>query len=244
VNRLFSLLTLALLTASCGSQEEFLPDPLPLTADDTLFIVIEGGPFVTSWGDTVNLEAFEIARFEVSNRLYYWLADRGGLDIPPDPGFPEMDSYLFEYPDNPVVNLSATEAGNAATVIGCRLPTPAEWEYAATIGLTGAPFRQYPWGQIEPQLAEYPANYLAGDDWDTRTLDGFAATAPVGSYPLSPIGLADLAGNVSEWTYPLFSICMVKGGSWVSQAEDLMTGSTLIMQPGDRTWSTGFRLAR
>ena len=187
---------------------------------------------------------FHIARFEVTNRLYHWLADRGSFDLPPDPGFQGMDSYLFTFPDHPVVNVSALDAERAAAVIGCRLPTAAEWEYAASRDVEGYVFSQYPWGQLDPVDAGFPANFLAEDTWETRGLDGYNATAPVGSFPLSGTGIADLAGNVSEWTYPVLSVCKVKGGSWVSHTEDLLIGSTRDMHPSDRSWFTGFRLAR
>jgi formylglycine-generating enzyme required for sulfatase activity len=192
----------------------------------------------------VTIATFQLARFEVSNRLYHWLADRGGIDLPPDPGFPGMESYLFDFPDYPAVNLNATEAERAAAVIGCRLPTAAEWEYAASLDLEGYVFSQYPWGPLDPVNAGFPANFLAEDEWESRALDGFACTAPVGSYPLSGHGLTDMAGNVAEWTQPVLSVCKVKGGSWISPAEDLLIGATQDIHPSDRSWYTGFRLAR
>ncbi len=233
-----------LVAASCSEHEEADPDPVPPSPDDTLFITIEGGAFITSWGDTTVIETFELARYEVSNRLFHWLADRGDVDLPPDPGFTGMESYLFEYPDHPVVNVNAREAKLAAAVIGCRLPTAAEWEYAASGDLEGDVFSQYPWGILDPVHAGYPVNYMADDEWEARALDGFPATAPAGSFPLSGSGLADLAGNVSEWTYPVLSVCKVKGGSWVSPAEELLIGFTRHIHPSDRSWYIGFRLAR
>jgi formylglycine-generating enzyme required for sulfatase activity len=237
-------LLVLLLSLSCGDDSETVPDPIPLTAGDTLFVTVEGGSFVTSWGDTVTVETFQLARFEVTNRLYRWLADRGGIDLPPDPGFHGMEPYLFEYPDHPVLNLSAREAERAAAVIGCRLPTAAEWEYAATLDLEGDLFSQYPWGSLDPVDAGFPANFLAGDQWESRSLDGFPYTAPVGSYPLTASGFAELAGNAAEWTLPVLSVCKVKGGSWVCTAEQLLTGATRDLHPSDRSWFTGFRLAR
>jgi formylglycine-generating enzyme required for sulfatase activity len=233
-----------IIAASCGEREEPVPDPVPPIPEDTLFVTIEGGIFVTSWGDTAVIETFDLARYEVSNRLFYWLADKGDVDLPPDPFFPGMEFYLFEYPDYPVVNLNAREAELAASVIGCRLPTAAEWEYAASLGIEGDLFSLYPWGTLDPVDAGYPVNYLAEDEWETRALDGFPATAPIGSFPLSGSGLADLAGNVSEWTHPILSVCKVKGGSWISPADKLTIGSSQDIHPNDRSWYIGFRLAR
>ena len=233
-----------LVLLSCGGGGETPVGPVPPVPEDTLFVTVEGGPFVTSWGDSIDIGTFQISRFEVTNRLYYWLAMRSGTSLPPDPGFPGVEDYLFGCPDCPVVNVSAVEAGEAAASIGCRLPTAAEWEYAASLGLTGNVFRQYPWGSLRPVDAGFPANFMAGDEWDSRGLDGFTATAPVGSYPLTGPGLADMAGNVAEWTLPVLSVCRVEGGSWASPSEDLTIGAFRDMHPSDRSWLTGFRLAR
>ena len=70
-----------MLALACGDSGEPPPDPDPPAADDTLFVTVEGGPFVTSWGDSVVIGTFRLARFEVTNRLYHWLAERGGRDV-------------------------------------------------------------------------------------------------------------------------------------------------------------------
>jgi formylglycine-generating enzyme required for sulfatase activity len=238
------LLPAFLTMLACGGRVEgpgVIPDPV---AEDTVFVTVEGGPFVTSWGDTLQIQSFEILETEVTNRLYAYLADEADIDLPPDPVLPGMEQYMSGHPDCPAVNMTAFEAESAAAVIGCRLPTPAEWEYAAMKGLAGRPTDNWPWGTLPPDEAGFPANYLAGDNWDLRNQDGFLFVAPVRSFPLSSAGLADLAGNVSEWTRPDSILSRVYGGAWLSPAEDLLVGRWVLVQAGDRAGHIGFRMVR
>ncbi len=231
-------------SAGCGGGTAAGPAGSDPVESDTVFIQLEGGEFVTSAGDTVLIQPFELMETEVSNRLYVWLTDEADLDLPPDPGFPAMEHYLTAMPDYPVVNVSALEAEQACAVLGGRLPTPAEMEYAASIGLSGPSAGLFPWGTLDPEDAEFPANYLASDDWDLRNQDGYLFTAPVGSFPRNPAGLADLAGNVAELTRPSDSTSAVFGGSWLSPSDDLRIGAWSTVYEGDRARHIGFRIAR
>lgn len=244
-NILRAACAICLAVAACGGGEELarLPDPLPASLKDTSFVTVRGGTFVTTEGDTVEIRDFRLGTYEVSNRLYHLLAEEAGLPLPPDPEFPGMDRYLFDFPDHPVVNVSMNEAVLAAAVIGGRLPTRAEWEYAASLGLSGNLRGKYPWGELDPVLAEYPANYLAGDQWETRALDGYPWTAPVDSFPLTDAGFACQAGNVAEWTIaPMDPVVPVCGGSWLSTADEITIDSYAVLAPGDRARHVGFRI--
>ncbi|MEN8207899.1 MAG: SUMF1/EgtB/PvdO family nonheme iron enzyme [Candidatus Fermentibacteria bacterium] len=242
---IFGVLLLPALFLACGGsdQQVFRPDPLQLMAKDTAFIYVPGGLFINEASDTVEISGFRLGRYEVTNRLFYYLADMEDLDLPPDPEFPGMSNYIIDYPDYPVVNVSAREAAAAAAALGGRLPTRSEWAYAASLDLSGDFTGQYPWGSLEPEDAEYPANYLAGDEWETRNLDGYSWTAPVDSFPLTDAGFACLAGNAAEWTYsPLDSVLPVCGGAWLSPGEDITIDAVRYLLPGDRARHIGFRI--
>ncbi len=108
------------------------------------------------------------------------------------------DSSLDGLWDHPVVQVAAADAEAYAAWAGRRLPTEAEWEYAAR---GGGGDSEFAWGaDLEPG-GRHMANVWQGAfPHGNSAADGFVRTSPVGHYPANGFGLLDMIGNVWEWT--------------------------------------------
>lgn len=106
-------------------------------------------------------------------------------------------------PNEPVTQVSWNDADAYARFVGKRLPTEAEWEYAARGGLIG---KTYAWGDELRPGGKPVANWWQGH-FPTRDTgeDGFRGRAPVGSFAPNGYGLFDMAGNVWEWCSDWFA---------------------------------------
>jgi formylglycine-generating enzyme required for sulfatase activity len=108
------------------------------------------------------------------------------------------ESTITDKMDHPAVNISWNDAAAYADWAGKRLPTEAEWEYAARGGREG---EVYPWGNELKPDNKVMANFWQGTWPDKNELeDGSYYTSPVALFSANGFGVYDLIGNVWEWT--------------------------------------------
>lgn len=235
----------------------------------------------------VSLDAFYLDKYEVTNRLfnqfvqqtrYRTTAERedSAWVFVESKGWEEVKGASWQKPEgsasvfqtsreeHPVVAVSWDDAVSFCRWAGKRLPTEAEWEYAARAGTT----TRYWWGQGNPGIRrveniadEAVKNLLkvimSGYD------DGAVRTAPVGSYETNPWGLHDISGNVREWTadwsdanyYTKSSARnptgpasgeyrVLRGGSWLNVPDYVRSALRDRDSPARRNDRIGFRCAQ
>ena len=198
---------------------------------------------------SVSIASFEISKYEVTFEEYDAFTDATGREQVQDAGWGRGR--------RPVINVSWHDAVaytqwlSSETGDRYRLPSEAEWEYAARAGST----TRYSWGN---DIGRNRANCDGcGSEWDNKQ------TAPVGSFRANSWGLYDMHGNVWEWVQDCWNnnyrgapddgsawesedyiSRVVRGGSWGRGPRSLRSAIRVWGDPGNRSYSSGFRIAR
>jgi WD40 repeat protein len=227
-----------------------LGDTWPRPADGMVMVYVPAGEFEmgSTEGDeqpvhTVALDSFWIDRTEVTNVQYARCVTAGACGLPLEFGSRYSNRT---YADYPVTGVGWYQAEAYCAWAGARLPTEAEWEYAAR----GPEGRMYPWGDSAPDCGK--ANYggCVGD------------TTAVGSYPAgaSWCGALDLAGNVWEWVADWYGAYpsgrqvnptgpssgeyrILRGGAWADGQNDARSAYRNWLNPVRLLGGAGLRCA-
>jgi sulfatase modifying factor 1 len=173
-------------------------------------------------------------------------------------------SAIHDRADHPVVHVSWNDARAFCAWTGTRLPTEAEWEYAARGGVAG---HRFPWGDDLEPGGEHRMNVFQGSfPLENTVADGYAGTAPVGAFAPNGHGLHEMTGNVWEWTADWFdpayyrssprddprgpqagSARVMRGGSYLCHASycnRYRVDARSANAPDSSTGNLGFRVAR
>ena len=212
---------------------------------------------ITATQEVTIAAAFAIGRTEITFDEWSQCVEEGGCtSLPADENWGRGR--------RPVINVSFNDITqqylpwlSGKTGFTYRLPTEAEWEFAARGGAAAPAGQAYSFGDDATLLCQYGNS---SDTAGTATCsDGFAATAPAGSLKPNPLGLFDMHGNVWEWLadcwQPQYSAkaakpsetCttrVLRGGSWASNAAALRSAARGWESQDKSKNSIGFRVAR
>ncbi|MGA7741939.1 MAG: formylglycine-generating enzyme family protein [Polyangia bacterium] len=268
------------------------PAPQPVRGCAANQVSIPGGTFSMGDGDLdagpvhqVSLSAYCIDKTEVTVAAFLACVQAGGCRAPT--ATVEWRDYTPEdktkwsqfctwgkmgLDQHPINCVDWNQATTYCQWTGGRLPTEAEWEYAAR----GNDSRNYPWGNEEPDATRLNAcgaecawmgRERLDEAWEAMYAgdDGWLVTALVGSYPkgASPFGVLDMAGNVWEWTADTFADYgeklvtnsqrsksdaaprAIRGGGWNdNDPARVRTAMRIGLAPDIRIFDLGFRCAR
>jgi formylglycine-generating enzyme required for sulfatase activity len=231
---------------------------------------------------TVTLDAYWIGQTEVTNAQFQQFVDAGGYaaerywsaegwQVRSDAGWEGsrcLEDDNVNAPDQPVVCVSWHEAEaytrwlSEVSGAAIRLPTEAEWEKAAR----GTDGRTFPWGDLFDGSRLNFCDVNCEANWKDETYDdGYAYTAPVGSYAegASPYGALDMGGNVWEWVNDRYDgsyysqspsenpqgpatgkIRLLRGGSWYFSDSFVRSAIRYYFAPDDWDFIIGFRCVR
>jgi sulfatase modifying factor 1 len=195
----------------------------------------------------VHVDSFYIDAREVTNAEYLAFCEATGRSLPEFWGVERFRSGP-DFPDHPVVGVSWYDAAAYAEWRGKRLPTEAEWEYAARGGLVGEPYPHG--GTLSPEDGNYSKSELGGP-------------VPVGSYPPNGYGLYDMLGNVCEWVHDRYhpdyyavspadnpagpeegDLRVIRGGGWHTGPACTFVFHRNALRGNWLDFNVGFRCAR
>ncbi|MBK9049912.1 MAG: SUMF1/EgtB/PvdO family nonheme iron enzyme [Chloroflexi bacterium] len=247
------------------------PTPQPLVNDTgSLMIYLPGGPFIMGDDEgesdekpahTANLSSFFLDETEVSNREYALCVAEEACARPDRLGATYHPAYYGDpaFDEYPVIFVSWYDAEQFCDWRGARLPTEAEWEYAASYDPLNQIKLKYPWGDVfEGTWLNFNASFTEFDD-------GHRDTAPITSYPegRSIMGIYNLSGNVMEWVADWYDpryyrtatevnplgpetgeFKTIRGGSWLSDRDETTAVARTNFDPTVSRATLGFRCAQ
>ena len=203
----------------------------------------------------VCLDPFELDKYEVTQKDFQTVMGH--------------NPARFKGANRPVDSVTWHEAEEYCKKSNKRLPTEAEWEYAARGGTN----TEFYWGdEFDATKTNFCDSNCVMNIRTANLSDGFQNTAPVGSFPANPFGLHDMAGNVNEWVSDWFEIRYYKnspkdnpkgaersnpsdrrgggtqkvyrGGAWKTEVNSQRTAWRKGFETDYRLDGTGFRCAR
>ena len=230
--------------ADQGIEVEEAPMPVQPTVapvvvqeieDHGPMMMVPAGTFLFgSEQESINIPAFYIDRFPVTNRQYEAFCRATGYRFPK-----YWNDKRFNNPDAPVVGVSFADAQKFARWVGKLLPTEEQWEKAGR-GVDG---RRLPWSE-NGEASVTDAVACHGRDPAEGTTD------PVQAHPTgkSPYGVEDMLGNVWEWTATNYTdgetVHIIKGGCYNDPPDLLNCDLRLEAVPKDKFETIGFRCVK
>ncbi len=255
------------------------PEPIIDESTGASMVFVPGGVFQMGGNDEeddddmqpmhrVTLDPYFIDLTEVTNAQYATCVADGICTPPQSPNATYHPAYYGDenYDDYPVIFVNWNQSQQFCEWRGGRLPTEAEWEFAAGFRIAAAEKTKYPWGNAMPEaVANFCDVNCSRDERDANYNDEFSDTAPVTSFEegRSPFGLYNMSGNVMEWVFDWYdpdyyaesaeinpsgpaqgTARVLRGGSWYNTLQSLEVARRGSYVPEVARATLGFRCAR